>query len=67
MKNPIYIYSEQINNLIMSDNDTKELTFNQWQAYLLLKENRIETFNLYCESCKFSNEEKQMIIDIFDK
>ena len=42
-----------------------KLSFNQWQAFLLLKSNRDKAFEVYCKSCKFSEEEKQMIIDTF--
>ena len=49
---------------IINDIENK-LTFNQWQAFLLLKGERNKAFELYCQSCNFSEEEKQMIIDIF--
>ena len=49
----------------MSKDIENELNFNQWQAFLLLKGGREKAFELYCQSCKFSDEEKQMIIDTF--
>tara|TARA_X000000368_G_scaffold129147_1_gene101532 strand:- start:976 stop:1134 length:159 start_codon:yes stop_codon:yes gene_type:complete len=49
----------------MENNIENKLSFNQWQAFLLLKSNRDKAFEVYCKSCKFSEEEKQMIIDTF--
>lgn len=43
-----------------------DLTFNQWQAFLLLKNGRKEAFELYSKSCNFSKEEKQMILDTYE-
>lgn len=50
----------------MTQDITTELTFNQWQAYLLLIDNRIKTFNLYCKSCNFTDNERKMVINVFN-
>lgn len=49
----------------MSNDIENKLSFNQWQAFLLLKGERNKAFELYCQSCNFSEEEKQMIIELF--
>ena len=42
----------------------QNLSFNQWQAYLLAVKGHGEQFKSFCESCKFTDVQIEQILEL---
>ena len=47
--------------------NTTDLTFNQWQAYLLINSDQKKKFDLYCKGCNFTKDDIDVIMDLYQK
>lgn len=44
----------------------ENLSFNQWNAYLLYAQGHKEQFILYCQSCKFTLEQINEVLELLN-
>ena len=47
--------------------ENTDLTFNQWQAYLLINSDQKEKFDLYCKGCNFTEKDFDKIKEVYEK